>query len=140
MVEIYCTNLPGNRCGSHDAVRVGIQRGQEVIDDVPGDSLEVMFRFLLRVKLESETGKPNFLGPYAFGTIEQRFLYICWGERIAGAWVGFRRAKIQMNHFSLECIENAIISGKPIKVSINMTDMKGGPICGTIKADDLSWT
>lgn len=131
-LRIHCRHLPGTSFEGRTAVRLGIQRGSEVIEDVPADAERVTFTIPLRVRKSPETGKPNFLGPFAHGTPEDRFLYLCWGERNGEIWEGFRRAKVRLNPLGGERLEESLQTGKPIEVHLDMTDAKGGPACGSV--------
>ncbi len=133
-ILIRCHDLPGVRFGERTAVRLGIQKGQDVVDDVLAEGDGVTFTATLRVG-GRETGKPNFLGPYAHGKPEDRFLYLCWGERKAGEWDSFRRAKVPLTHLSWHRLDQAWETGEPITLSLAMTDGRGGPACGSVKVD-----
>ncbi len=131
-ILLHCHHLPGVRFDGRTAVRLGIQRGQEVIDDVPADTSQVTFTLPLCVEQNAKTGQPNFIGPFAHGTPQERFLYLCWGEWKDGAWDGFRRAKVHLKHLTWDQVEAALRQGKPIEFSFDMTDAKGGPACGSL--------
>ncbi|ETX05256.1 MAG: hypothetical protein ETSY2_24070, partial [Candidatus Entotheonella gemina] len=94
--EFICQDMPGRTFEHWSDVRLGLRHGNTVIDDEPGDSENAVFRFTLRIAPNKKNGQPNFLGPYAQGTPEQRFVYLCWGERRGDEWEGFRRAKIHL--------------------------------------------
>jgi hypothetical protein len=135
-VTIRCHNLPGLRFAEHTAIRLGIQKGHAVVDDVPADTSQVIFKVSLRVERNPKTGKPNFLGLYAHGTPLERFLYLCWGERHKGTWDGFRRAKVHLKHLIWKQVEAALRQNQPIEFSFDMTDAKGGPVCGSLNLHD----
>ena len=138
VVRLRCTNLPGRAACGRTAVRLGIQRGTEVVEDVLADG-DVTFDAFLRVQLNDTTGKPNFLGPYAQGTPQERFLYLCWGERHGSAWNGFRRAKVHLNHLSWDDVARHLAGGKPLEADLNMTDAKGDPLCASVKSTHVHW-
>lgn len=120
-------------------MRLGIQKGKDVIQDIDADAPEVTFEVPMRVARNAHTGQPNFMGSYAHGTPDERFIYLCWGEYGEFGWDGFRRAKLQLNHLTWDTLDKSLESGEPIRVTINMTDGKGGPLCATIKADKVQW-
>ena len=134
-ILVYCHNLPGIQFEERIAVRLGIQKGQEVVDDVPAEGDGVTFTATLRVDGEHETGEPNFLGPYAQGKPKDRFLYLCWGERMAERWDPFRRAKVPLTHLDWRRLDQAWNAGEPITLTVALTDKRGGPACGTVEAD-----
>jgi hypothetical protein len=138
-ILLHCHNLPGTHFDDKTAVRLGIQNGNDVIEDVPGDAESVTFKVPLRVIKNLKTGKPNFLGRYTHGTPEERFLYLAWGERRGAIWQGFRRAKIHLNHLDWNTIDPAIKSGQPIEARLDMTDGKGGPLCASVRGDRIEW-
>ncbi len=130
IIQIQCRKLPGTRFEQRTAVRLGIQKRREVIDDVPADADCVTFRAVLKVA-ESGTAKPNFLGPYVHGKPDDRFLYLCWGEWTERGWDGFRRAKVSLKSLGWDRLNEAWGNGEPIKLTVEMTDTKGGPRCGS---------
>ena len=138
-IRIHCHNLPGTHFEGRDAVRLGIQKGQDVIDDVLGDVQKVTFTLPLRVIRNPRNGQPNILGPFTHGTPDQRFIYLCWGERRGDGWDGFRRAKVHLSHLSWEALNKASETSQPIEAFVNMMDDKGGPLCASVKDDKIEW-
>ncbi len=138
-ILLHCTELPGTSFDGRTAVRLGIQKAKTVIDDVRADVESATFACTFRVERHIRTGKPNFLGPFAQGTPEERFIYLCWGERNGAAWNGFRRAKIHLNGIGWASVEKAVTTGKPIEATIRMTDRRGGPLCASVKEEHIQW-
>src|SRR4051812_25079944 len=138
IIRLRCIELPGCEFEGRGKVRLGVQKGQEVIEDVLADAEAVAFTCVLRVERNSATGKPNFLGPYAQGPPQERFIYLCWGERKAGAWEGFRRAKIHLKAIDWSSVEQAIATGKPLEALIKMTDKKGEPLCASVAKEQIT--
>ena len=132
-LRIHCRHLPGTHFDGRTSVRLGVQKGKEVVEDVPADVEGVTFTIALRVTKNPKSGQPNFLGPFAHGTPDDRFIYLCWGEREGEDWDGFRRAKVRLNHLGWERLGEAWETGKPIEVIVDMTDHKGGPTCGSVR-------
>ena len=132
--------MPGSTFENWRDVRLGIQRGSTVIDDVPGDVTEADFTAVLRVGRHPKTAAPNFLGPYAHGTPEQRFVYLSWSGIEAAERRMFRRAKLQLETIGWDMIDASVTSGQPIEVALDMTDRSGGPACATLKKQGVSWT
>ena len=144
-IEVTCHNLPGVSfadpyqpgCEALEPVYLGIQKGNDVIEAVPGDREKVVFRPTFRVVKHSD-GSPNFLGPFAKGTPQERFFYLSWG--VMGKkdeFAMFRRAKIHLNHLTWAQVSAALSKKRPIRVSIDMTGKKGDPICASIRNDQL---
>ncbi len=134
-ILIECINLPPSNWDGHAAISVGIQQGKEVVQGAQLPAESVSFEAELRVGNEPTDERPNFLGPFAFGTPQERFLYVCWGEIGLGGWRGFRRAKLPLNGLGWEDIQSPII-----RAQLNCTDAKGGPICATVKPTHLVWS
>jgi uncharacterized protein DUF5990 len=135
-IEVVCRNLPGTcfeDAPGRGPVHLGIQKGDEVIEAVPADRKQVVFRPSFRIGKQPD-GSPNFLGDFAKGTAQERFFYLSWGVvDKQGHFEMFRRAKIHLNHLTWDQIQSAISSNKPLKVVIDMTGQKGDPICGSIR-------
>ncbi|MBC7892937.1 MAG: hypothetical protein H7Y12_12040 [Sphingobacteriaceae bacterium] len=51
----------------------------------------------------------------------------------------FRRAKIHLSHLPWERVERAIQLGNPLRVEVSMTDQRGGPLCGSVRNENLRW-
>lgn len=146
-IEVVCRHLPGlsfKDSSSPDAetiepVYLGIQKGAEVIEAVPADQKQVIFRPTFKIAKQTD-GSPNFLGPFAKGTPQERFFYLSWGVMTKdNRFEMFRRAKIHLNHLTWEQVREALASDQPLKVVIDMTDKRGGPLCASIRADRADW-
>jgi Family of unknown function (DUF5990) len=132
-IEVICRHLPGICFGDYDPVYLGIQKGNEVIEAVPGNREQVIFRPAFRIARQPD-GAPNFLGPFAKGTSQERFFYLSWGVmHDDGHFEMFRRAKIHLSHLTWEQVATALSNNEPLKVAIDMTGHKGDPICGSIR-------
>jgi hypothetical protein len=138
-IKLTCIELPGLKFKEIAGLRLGIQKEKEVIEDVPANVKNVSFLCPLRVEKNAKTGAPNFLGPYAQGKPEERFIYLCWGDRDNELWAGCGRAKVHLKHLDWKTIENAISTGEPIEAVIKMTDKKGGPLCATVREEHIEW-
>ena len=146
-VRVVCTDLPGTCFRDpqdparpvKDPVFLGIQRGKEVIEQVPGDTKTATFTPEFRVERKKD-GTPNFLGPFAQGTADDRFFYLCWGvKRPTGGFDMFRRLKVRLGHLPAPRVERACRSGEPVTVRMRLTDAKGGPLCATPRPPNIEW-
>src|SRR4051812_7626276 len=142
-VRVVATDLPGIRhCGDDGSIRepvhVGIQRAKDVIDDVPADRARVTFDAEFEVGTQPN-GRVNFTGPYAQGDRHDRFFYLSWGVKFGAHFHVFRRLKIRLGHLSRAKVNAAIKAGKPLTVRLKLTDKKGGPLCATPPATNISW-
>jgi hypothetical protein len=136
---LHCRNLPGTECVGRTGLRLGVQRGDVVIEDVPADREKVIFSIPLRVIPNGRNGQPDFRGPFVHGKVGERFLYLCWGERVGEAWDGVRRAKLYLRYLSQQLLQKALHAGIPIGVHLDMTDAKGFPLTASIREDDIEW-
>ncbi|HEX5009541.1 MAG TPA: DUF5990 family protein [Planctomycetota bacterium] len=146
-VRVVARELPGasfcDPCSPgaarEESVFVGVQRGQEVIDEVRADARQAVFDLEFRVG-EKKDGSPNFLGPFAQGPVDDRFFYISWGLGArAGRTRMFRRLKIRLGHLPWAPIRRAIRAGKPIEVTLRLTDARGAPLCGSAEPPFVAW-
>ena len=146
-IEVICHHLPGicfkdrhsPDCETREPVYLGIQKGNDVIEAVPADRKQVTFRPQFKIGQQPD-GSPNFLGPFAKGTPQERFFYLSWGVMDKeGRFEMFRRAKIHLNHLTWEQVCAALADNRPLKVLIDMTGKKGDPICASIRKDRANW-
>lgn len=111
-----------------------IQKGRdELLAPSKQTKKELRFDFEIRVSLD--TGTPNFLGEFAQGPKDARFIYLnsgtyagqtdsCWG----------RRAKISLMTVTLEQVNQAVSSpGSRLEITIQGRGTDGGPICASVK-------
>ena len=146
-IRVVCTHLPGREfqeSGSSTLLRrdihLGVQRGETVEQLVAADCSKAEFDLTFPVQ-RAGTGKPNFTGPYAKGTRDARFFYLVWMADSGNGHLGmFRRAKVHLSDLPWERVEAAAIEDRPLKVSLEMTDAKGGPKCASVKANEVRWS
>ena len=134
-LTIECIDLPTHDWDGHAEIWLGIQQGKDVVQAVKLPIETVVFDAELRVGNDSSQGAPNFLGPFAQGSAQDRFVYLCWGSRHLGLWAGFRRAKLPLSKVTWTDIEQ-----NHVHVSVLCTDAKGGPICATIRDEFITWS
>jgi hypothetical protein len=134
-IRIVGTGLPGLRCGPaptpggiYENIHVGVQRGSEVVDLVPGDAPMAHFEFEVTVR------NGRFGGPYVHGRGE-RFVYLSWGEVSRGSFRMFRRAKLQLDH-----LDAAAIDGRTAQAMLGLADEKGHPLCASVRPPRVVWT
>jgi Family of unknown function (DUF5990) len=139
-------NLPGLKFGTSAGalvdrfpVYLGIQRKSQVVDQVPGDSTEAVFRFPVEV-VSGRGGALDFRGPFVHGDKGKRFIYLSWGVAgNDGSFLMFRRAKLFLSAIKPKDVLGALASGATAEGVINLTDDKGGPICGGAVSSKISW-
>ncbi len=145
-IEVVCRHLPGicfddlqGPGEKREPIYLGIQKGNEVIEAVPGDRKQVTFRPKFKIG-QQQDGSPNFLGPFAKGTPQERFFYLSWGVMDKELhFKMFRRAKIHLNHLTWVQVREAVSRNRPLRVIIDMTGKGGGPICASIRKDRAEW-
>ncbi|HTD97727.1 MAG TPA: DUF5990 family protein [Mucilaginibacter sp.] len=106
---------------------ITVQRQRSGINDLN-------FEFEIKVKKTVE-GKPNFLGPYAQGTIDDRFVYIDIGTYAGHSdSVWGRRLKVPLKSISWADIEQATTgANKILETRVPGTARDGSPTCATVK-------
>ncbi|SRR5258706_2857655 len=118
-------------------VTTKVQRGKDELlspSEVSDEAL--VFDFDVSVDLSSPI--PNFLGKYAQGPKDVRFLYVNSGTsagQMGSCWT--RRAKISLMSITREQID-AVVAGKGILLAeYNGTGRDGGPTCASVKG--IEW-
>lgn len=139
LIQLDCRNLPGAARAEWQAVRLGVQQGRAVVDDVAGDVPQVTFTIPLRVTGQPATDLPDFGGPFVHGARRERFVYLCWGTRRDGTWETIQRAKVHLRQLDWPSIQRAVEHGLPIQAMLDMTDARGGPLSGSVKDHNIEW-
>ena len=121
--------LVGHDCPVLPGVKVGVQRGAEVVDEHPADGSDV--RWLLEVRLVEG---PDLRGPYVHGRPGARFLYLSWVRPPDGM---FRRAKLM-----LEAIPDDLLApeGPGVQGRVGLTMADGSPLCATVRPPQITWS
>ena len=89
-VIVRGTEPPGRTFASYRDVHVGVQVGREAVGLVPADTPAP--EWALDVKYDGD-----FRGPAVHGKKGDRFLYVCWVDRVGGIDHGFRRGKLMLD-------------------------------------------
>jgi hypothetical protein len=140
-VRIEGRDMPGRSCappGAHrryDDVHVGVQRGRDVVDVVPGDASSASWELPVTVKVTPE-GALDFAGPYVHGKRGDRFLYLVW---VDGDSEMFRRAKLHFADCDDDVMDKAVQRGT-LACRVNMTDRCGAPRCARVRPPDAVWS
>jgi hypothetical protein len=130
-IILKCVHFPGIAFDDKHPVFVGVQRGKEIVDAVPGDTDVAMWTLPVQVK-GGRDGKPDFTGPSVYGKPGDRFIYVVWFENVGGG-ERFRRAKIKLSHLTWDQVAG------DIEAELTMTDGRGTPISGTVKKEWIQW-
>ncbi len=120
-------------------VLMQVQRGrEELLPPVSSSTNELCFEFEINVDV-SENGL-NFLGKYAQGPKDARFVYVNSGRQARQedtCWD--RRAKLSLMSITRDQIETVLKSeGSRIETTMNGVGRDGGPTCASVKG--LVWT
>ena len=119
-------------------VAMQVQRGKsDLLPPLRSDERELVFEFPISVELSS--GSPNFLGSYAQGPKDARFIYVNSGT-YAGqtdtCWA--RRAKLSLMGVTAQQVEQILARGGTLEVSFPGTGGRdGGPTCASVKG--IEW-
>ncbi len=115
-----------------------VQRGRDEL--LPPSGMQdgsILFDFSVNVDLSA--GMPNFLGKYAQGPKDARFIYLNSGTMAGQAnscWT--RRAKISLMSITPVQVNEVLSSpGSRLENSFNGTGGDGGPTCASVK--DIVW-
>lgn len=119
-------------------VAMKVQKGRdELLEPTRSTKGETVFEFSVRVDLESPA--PNFLGPFAQGPKDARFVYVNSGT-YAGQHITHwsRRAKLSLMSITREQIETTLASpSSRLETAIDGIGRDGGPVCASVKG--LEW-
>lgn len=125
--RIKITNpLPG--------VLMKVQRGKDELLE-PARSAATSLEFDFDITVDLSSGAPNFLGKFAQGPKDSRFVYVNSGtcaRQIGTLWT--RRAKLSLMSISKEQIETVVKSpGSRFEATIVGVGRDGGPVCASVK-------
>jgi hypothetical protein len=91
------------------------------------------FEFPIRV-IEGKNGQPNFLGSFAQGPANNRFIYLDIGTYAGQTNTPWsRRLKIPLAGITWAMIEQASNASVLIEARVPGTGKDSGPTCGTVK-------
>jgi hypothetical protein len=119
-----------------------VQRGRDaLLDPVRQSADALVFDVAVRAEVRAD-GAPNFLGPFAQGKPDDRFIYVNTGARAGQAnshWT--RRAKVRLGGISQELVERALASpGAVLQARMEGIGRDGGPACAGVPLLDGGWT
>jgi hypothetical protein len=121
-----------------EGVTMKVQRGKDtLLEPIKESKNELVFEFPLTVELSGST--PNFLGKYAQGPKDSRFVYVNSGSYAGQPGICWnRRAKLSLMSITRDEIEEVIASAtKRLEVSFAGTGRDGGPTCASVKG--MEW-
>lgn len=123
-------------------VAFAVQRGKsELLLPAAIENDAIRFELALRIGAPLPDGSFNFLGEFAQGTPDDRFVYVNSGVRAgqtSSCWD--RRAKIKLHSIPREWVEAAAgHQDRAIEGRIKGTMNDGGPVCATPKPGMMFW-
>jgi hypothetical protein len=100
---------------------------------------KISFEFPITVDLSA--GSPNFLGKFAQGPKDARFIYVNSGSYAGQPGTQWnRRAKISLMKITSSQIKELLDSpGSKLEVTINGIGKDGGPVCASIPSAADGW-
>lgn len=111
-----------------------VQRGRdELVPPVSLTDQEIVFEFSVDVDMSS--GGPNFLGKFAQGPKDARFIYVNSGSYAAApGHSSGRRAKISLMSITKQQIDEVLADGSlKLETSFAGTAKDGGATCASVK-------
>ena len=118
-------------------VAMQVQRGKGELLPPSAKSAKSLV-FDLEIIVDLSGGSPNFLGKYAQGPKDSRFIYVNSGT-YAGqhntCWS--RRAKLSLMSITKDQIEKALNTGSRIETTMPGIGKDGGPTCANVKG--MEW-
>ncbi len=119
-------------------VTMQVQRGKdELLPPAVRSADALVFEFEITVDLSS--GTPNFLGEYAQGPKDVRFIYVNSGTYAGQSKILWsRRAKISLMSITREQIETLLSKpGMILQTEFEGVGRDGGPTCASVKG--IEW-
>jgi hypothetical protein len=118
-----------------------VQRGKwELLEPSPSASDSLSFDFTVRVVLAAGE-PPNFLGEFAQGPRDSRFIYVNSGTSAGqhdSNWT--RRAKLPLTKISAALVKRVLADpGSVLEARIEGVGRDGGPACATVPLLDGGW-
>ncbi|WP_406065398.1 DUF5990 family protein [Micromonospora sp. NBC_00860] len=142
-IRIDGNDLPGQRPGAEaDALRlgnvhVGVQRKDEVVDQVPADAASATWS--LEVSSREIDGTLDVGGPWVHGRPGARFLYLSWGAVTQDGFAMFRRAKLMFTDVPTEQLRAAHEGNGALVGRLGLTDAAGEPIRARVHPPAIVW-
>jgi hypothetical protein len=135
-VIVRGTDPPGRTFTSYRDVHVGVQVGREAVGLVPADTPAP--EWALDVRYDGD-----FRGRAVHGKKGERFLYVCWVDRVGGIGGidrGFRRGKLMLDRIDPAVVASAVEGGRTLVATVSLTDEKGAPRCARYDPPAIAWT
>lgn len=114
--------------GDDGPVRFGLQDNKDVLHEgAPRDDGSFAFDFELRVAAsDDESQPPVFLGPFAFGRPQDRFVYLSWQRTDQPGYVN--RVKARLSDIDWAMVHEAQQSGGRLEADLRGRKAGGGKV------------
>src|SRR5947209_11718378 len=138
-LRIVVTPMPPRTCGDIAEVELLLQNGDS---DQPGAERgdgAMVFETRVRVRRNAATGRPNFLGPTVNGTVDSRFVYLCWEGVEDGCPNRFGRMKIHLSPITWEQIDRVADGRGILEATVSGVSDRGRPACARVPLLGDGW-
>ena len=139
-MEVYEVTLRVNVLEPLAGVNMQVQQGKDrLLPPAKVTAGRIFFEFAVKVDLSS--GTPNFLGAFAQGPKNARFIYVNSGTYAGQPDSGWgRRAKISLMKITAEQVRHVARSpGGRLEVTVHGVGRDGGPVCANVKSAADGW-
>jgi hypothetical protein len=131
-LRIRLAHLAPRSYGGYSGIEAGIQVEKDVLPGTIGTDGLLRFSAELRARRDPATGVV-FLGAYAFGPRDGRFLYLSWSHDHEGTRAMFRRMKVHLKSITWDQIEEASETpGFVLETVVPGVGRDGGPACASV--------
>ena len=145
-IRIEAVDLPGRSSApagaptAYAGVHVGLQRGREPHELIPGDAPSATWEIEVPTRPGTD-GTVDIGGPFAQGKRGDRFLYLTWGTVDGeGVFAMFRRAKLHLADIDRGVLSRAAAGEGPLVARLGLTDSCGMPLCARVRPPTVEWT
>lgn len=130
--------MPSEWCAANGVAQIGISRLKDVLDVVSTQASGASFRLTVDA-IEKPAGW-DFRGPYVYGKLGERFLYVCWGRQTVHGWMSENggRTKLQLGFISQDQLD-AALAGRVLVADLTLSNDRGKPALATVRAPTLVW-
>lgn len=128
-ITVIGTALPGRSADGRANVHVALQVGSEPERPVAPDADEATWT------TEADVSDGDVRGPAVHGRRGERFLYLTWGDPLAGAWRMFKRTKLMLDPMTAALPADT----DTLVVTVELTDDRGSPRSGRVNPPAIRW-
>ena len=123
-------------------VSIQVQRGRDgLLAPSRRNRSEVVFDFSVRLGPTTKVSALHFMGDFAQGPADGRFVYVCSGKRAGqpdSCWD--RRAKISLGAITPAQANSALDGkGQVLEARVQGSAKDGGPLCASVPLLGLAW-